>query len=208
MCHVIDSMLYPPENTLVQFSLYPLKVKNIDISQALSIGGYKRWHTLVSFILCRNIDTVQGFNSGVFFMKTICGISPRRFSDIQNKTLDNGHSHKKYLRKWTHILLCANRKKILLHRLCCVVKNTHSVGHSRYSTWSVEIPVLLYLFVELYIQWGLCHVFISGQSHYNMVTCLDFYTHRFIQKVNCMIYTCMNLLVIVASNKISHFWSF
>lgn len=61
MCHVIDSMLYPPENTLVQFSLYPLKVKNIDISQALSIGGYKRWHTLVSFILCRNIDTLWGF---------------------------------------------------------------------------------------------------------------------------------------------------
>lgn len=126
MCHVIDSMLYPPENTLVQFSLYPLKVKNIDISQALSIGGYKRWHTLVSFI------------------------SPRRFSDIQNKTLDNGHSHKKYLGKWTHILLCANRKKILLH----------SVGHSRYSTWSVEIPLLLYLFVELYIPYnGDCVMF-------------------------------------------------
>lgn len=160
MCHVIDSMLYPPENTLVQFSLYPLKVKNIDISQALSIGGYKRWHTLVSFILCRNIDTVQGFNSRGFFMKTICGISPRRFSDIQNKTLDNGHSHKKYLRKWTHILLCANRKKILLHRLCCVVKNTPSVGHSRYSTWSVEIPLLLYLFVELYIPYnGDCVMF-------------------------------------------------
>lgn len=183
MCHVIDSMLYPPENTLVQFSLYPLKVKNIDISQALSIGGYKRWHTLVSFI------------------------SPRRFSDIQNKTLDNGHSHKKYLGKWTHILLCANRKKILLHRLCCVVKNTPSVGHSRYSTWSVEIPLLLYLFVELYIPYnGDC--VISSQSHYNMVACLDFYTHRFIHKVNWMIYTCMNLLLIVVSNKISHFWSF
>lgn len=124
MCHVIDSMLYPPENTLVQFSLYPLKVKNIDISQALSIGGYKRWHTLVSFILCRNIDTVQGFNSGFFFMKTICGISPRRFSDIQNKTLDNGHSHKKYNE---HTFCCVQIERKYCYIDCAVLLRTHLV---------------------------------------------------------------------------------
>lgn len=160
MCHVIDSMLYPPENTLVQFSLYPLKVKNIDISQALSIGGYKRWHTLVSFILCRNIDTVQGFNSGVFLWRQYVVSVPGDSLTSRTK-LWIMDIHTRNISGNEHTFCCVQIERKYCYIDCAVLLRTQpSVGHSRYSTWSVEIPLLLYLFVELYIPYnGDCVMF-------------------------------------------------